>query len=135
MTDTHTLAEAREEARKVRAQYLILLSRGAITVGDILSVAATQSDVARALRRLPLIDLVEGHLKVNRQTAKKRLEDMVLILGSTPKKPVTRLTVGWVLDARTHNRRLMVFADAVNPKRGTPPFPTFPHEYTRRTDG
>ena len=131
MTDMSALAQAREEARRVRAQYLVLLSQGALTAGDVLTVAATQSDTARALRRIPLVDLVQGHLKVERKEAKKLLKDMVGILGVEPKKPVTRLTIGWVLDARTHNRRLMVFADAINPKRGTPPFPTFPHEYAR----
>lgn len=131
MTDVSALAKAREEARSTRAQYLVLLSQGAVSAGDILAVAATQSDTARALRRIPLVDLVGLHLKVTRKQAKRKLKEMVAILETKPKKPVTRLTVGWVLDARTHNRRLMVFADAINPKRGTPPFPTFPHEYAR----
>ena len=120
------IAHEEKKARQTeRARFLTMVYEGQLKIGDLIELAATDTDTGLNLRKIYLVDLLEAHFHLSRHMSLKLLDRIVERCGGAHKK--TRLlTLTWLLDSRTSNKRLLIFADAITPLRGTTPTPFFP---------
>lgn len=130
-TDTTELFAARVAARRVRAEWLAGLEQGFVTLADFLSFAdaADESPARETVRRMRLL-LVLGAALNSRPKARRAVEHTLAVIRDDR---VTRgediapnkVRVAWLLDKRTHGKRVMALADAIVP-RTAPPVLGFP---------
>lgn len=99
---------AKFEADRTRAEWLISLSSGVISISDLIK-AATRED-GQALRRITLRQLLMSQEGWGRARAERVLSHTTHILGH---EPTSRLTVAWLIDARAGGRRVHALADAL----------------------
>ena len=109
------------EARMARSIALSAVTDGKVTVLDIVK-AAKRSDGA-PLRRIQVRQL----LMAQPGWSKRRAEAMLarLVLGSRVKDPAG-LTIQWLISPRSRKTLLDEFAEALSPRRGSPPWEGFP---------
>lgn len=113
------LNTARRAASRARAEWLVGLESGFVTVGDVLEYSTNENGaVVNKLKLRSMLTAAHGAPR-----AKAIVKHMLAILEL--EVPSSELTVGWLMDQRTGGRRVMALADALNPKTG-PPFPGFP---------
>ena len=125
-TTVEELNDAARAARRARAEWIVGLESGLVTVADVLDAAKRENGAAVA--RLKLSTLLTAAYGAPRAKACVRHVRAVLDVDT----PSADLTVGWLTDHRTGGRRIMALADALNP-RNAPPVPGFPFRTTNHT--
>ena len=125
-TFSSQIAHEEKKARQTeRARFLTMVYEGQLKIGDLIELAATDTDTGLNLRKIYLVDLLEAHFHLSRHMSLKLLDRIVERCGGAHMK--TRLlTFTWLLDSRTSNTLLLIFADAITTLRGTTPTRFFP---------
>lgn len=130
-TDTSELFAARVAARRVRAEWLAGLEQGFVTLADFLSFASDSEDSSArdAVRRMRLLSVLGASLN-SRPKAKHAVSQTLAIVADdrdTRGEAIVpgKVRVAWLLDKRTHGKRIMALADSLMPKTA-PPVAGFP---------
>ncbi len=128
--DMTGLAEAHAAARRVRAEWLAGLEQGFVTLSDFLSFAAGEgADPGReAVRRMRLEKVLAAALKSRPRGHEAVVHVMALAQTARDAQPIVRpadVRVNWLLDKRTHGKRILMLADALTPHTA-PPVAGFP---------
>lgn len=116
---------AAERARLMRGEWLVLISKDAVTVTDLLLEATKPEGIP--LRRLKLRQVLEAQEGWGRASAREFLRRVVgtLMLENVD---IDSLTVSWLLDGKTQGTRVQAWLDAAQPREVTlwPGFPFTP---------
>lgn len=122
LADQQTAAAARRSAAGVRAEYLVSVSSGLLSVFDVLDAVVTEEG-------RPLLKVSIRQLLLSQEGwGAKRTDDTLAMLASFTDAPVAKMTIGWLTDPRAQGARLIAFADVMSPRRSPvrPPWPGFP---------
>lgn len=129
--DMTELSSAHAAARRVRAEWLAGLEQGFVTLSDFLAFAGgSDEDPSReAVRRMRLVNVLGAALNSRPRAYAAVVHILALAQTARDSKLVyptpTKLRVGWLLDKRTHGKRILMLADALAP-RTAPPVSGFP---------
>ncbi|WP_433673919.1 hypothetical protein [Microbacterium gorillae] len=118
--------ESAEHARQVRADWLFSLQDGVVSMFDIITQACEPD--GRPLLRIGLVRLLEHQDGWSRHAAITTINQTLRLL-SLPElsaRGAAKLTVQWLVDARSGGRRQLAFADAMDSKTQLP-WPGFPY--------
>lgn len=121
VNDVRALNSARREASLYRAEWLMSLTAGIVTIPDLMSEAANPE--ARALLKLSLRQVLLSQPGWGRRKAERILTHIESVTGARMER--RKITVGWLLDPRAGGRRYAAWLDAFEPK--TTPHPGFPY--------
>lgn len=130
-TDTSELFAARVAARRVRAEWLAGLEQGFVTLADFLLYASdSEASAAREAVRRMRLQTVLGAALSSRPKAKHAVEQTLAVVADdrdTRGEAIlpSKVRVAWLLDKRTHGKRIMALADSLMPKNA-PPVAGFP---------
>lgn len=120
MTDMAAQRSALDEARKLRAEFLIALHEHRIEPLDVVEDARHSWALPLRQLRLDRVFLESGMSARRWRLIRDRMLDVLV-----ENVPPAKLTVGWVLDPRAGGRRHYALGDAVR-ERITEPWPGFP---------
>lgn len=123
--DVAALNSARRAAALYRAEWLMSITDGIVTLQELMTEASRPE--ARALLKLSLRQVLLSQPGWGRKKAEKILMHIESVTGATMER--RKITVGWLLDPRAGGRRYAAWLDAFEPK--TTPWPGFP--YARST--
>lgn len=129
--DMTELSAAHAAARRTRAEWLAGLEQGFVSLSDFLSFAGgeTEDSAREAVRKMRLVNVLGASLD-SRPRARTAVAH-VLALAETSRDSKAeypapaKLKVSWLLDKRTHGKRVLMLADALAP-RTSPPVTGFP---------
>jgi hypothetical protein len=107
---------ARAEAARDRAEWLVSLDAGVNTAEDLFEFACTFE--GRPLLRLPLRQVLLARKGFGTARATKTLARVQSLLGV--EMPVRKMTVAWLLDSRVGGRRFMAWLDCTRDFRSEP---------------
>ena len=107
---------AREEAAKLRAEWLVGLDAGLVSLADLFAFAATSE--GRPLLRIPLRQVLLSAPSIGSSRAPQILARVQSLLGV--EMPVRKMTIAWLLDSRTGGRRFMAWVDSTEISRSEP---------------
>lgn len=110
---------AKPAAARTRADFLLSLQTGLISISELIDAATSEDD--RALRRLTLRQVLLHQEGWGRARTERVLSELTSSLGLAPTR---RLTVAWLIDARAGGRRVRALADALS---GAQPWIGFPY--------
>lgn len=119
--DVAALNSARREASLYRAEWLMSIADGRLTVAELIDESAQPE--ARALLKLSLRQVLLSQPGWGRQKAGKVLRHLESAAGARMER--RKITVGWLLDPRAGGRRYAAWLDAFEPK--TTPWQGFPY--------
>ncbi len=122
-TDIARLRAANAAAARYRAEWMMSLHDGICTPVDLIQDACTLP--GRPLRRLNLLQVVAAPPDSSMAGARSRLSAMARRLEQ-PGLDARKLTVGWLVDARSKGHRFVAYLDAVETDRDSPPWAGFP---------
>ena len=114
--------DARAEAARLRAEWLVGLDADLVTAKDLFEFACTLE--GRPLLRIPLrqVLLSDGRFGVARSTRiLARIQDLLSV-----EVPVRKMTVAWLLDARTGGKRYLAWLESTEVLRSKPA-PGYPY--------
>lgn len=114
-SDVVVAAKLRAEAK--RAEWLESLSLGFVSVSDVITAACSED--GKPLLSLTLRKLLAAQPGWGEARAMRTVLRVCRILGAVPEQP-RKLTVAWLIDARTAGHRIEVWADVINGKPGQP---------------
>lgn len=117
-------ATARRSAAMRRAEYLMSVTDGLLSINDVVNAAAEPGN--KALLRITLHQLLlsqPGWGQVRAGTAMDRLLGLLGLRLDVDR--IRRLPLSWLLDPRAAGTRLLAWLDATTPQMG-PPWPGFP---------
>lgn len=112
---------ALSQARLMRAEYLIALAEGLITVQDVIDAAL--NDDGRPLRRISLRQLLLSQPGWGERRTTRLLSVLAGRMGSTDRPK--DMTIAWLLDPRCGGRRYLAWLD-VQQAKNSAPWPGFP---------
>jgi len=113
------LNDARRVASRARAEWLVGLESGFVTIADVLQYSTSENGAPVQKLKLGSM-LTAAHGAARARAAVKHILAVLEV-----DVPASEVTVGWLMDSRTGGRRLMALSDALNPK-DAPPVPGFP---------
>ncbi|MCU6481284.1 hypothetical protein [Arthrobacter sp. A2-55] len=116
------LNQARQNAARLRAEWMLLVHDGTVTLNDVLQEAQHQE--SKALLRLSVRQLLMSQPNWGRGKADSVIGHILSVLDVEIDRRL--VTVGWLLDPRAGGRRFAAWLDAFEPKQ-RPPWPGFPH--------
>lgn len=114
---------AADAARRRRAEWLIGIAEGVLTVDDLFT-EMSQPD-SRDLSKLTLRQVLLAVPGASRSDTDRKLTIMRRTLG-LEQLPPRKMTLAWLFDPRCNNRRYQAYIDATHPDRGQTPWPGFP---------
>lgn len=129
--DTTELFAAHAAARRARAEWLAGLEQGFVTLSDFLAFAGgTDEEPAReAVRRMRLVNVLGAALNSRPRAYAAVVQILAVAQTARDSKSLypapSKLRVSWLLDKRTHGKRILMLADAIIP-RTSPPVTGFP---------
>lgn len=121
-----SLARAREalgQASGVRAEHLLAITEGTLTVLDVIEAACTGP--GRPLRRIGLRQLCLAQQGWGIRRTDALLSTLAERAGD--EGALRDLDIAWLIDPRYYGRRFLLWADLLRPRRTAPPWPGFPY--------
>lgn len=119
------LRRARDAANRYRAEWLLSVASGMLTVTELIDHAGTEP--GRALRTIRLLELLrtqDGWGMSRAKAAMRALRQTRVVPGDLPDRKVT---IGWLLDHRTKGQRYRALNDVTSTVRAAAPWPLFPY--------
>ena len=119
----HPQNEAKKRAARMRAEWILSLHEGYISTTDLITAACVDGNqplLRLALRQILINQPGWGEVRTNRTLSALR---GLLGLNATDTR---RLTIAWLVDARTGGRRVQAWADCLDSKSNSP-WPGFPY--------
>jgi hypothetical protein len=116
------LHEARRNANRTRTNALLLVADGLLNPIQVIEQASTPA--GRPLRKITLYQLLVNQPGWGRSRAKEIIEKVSSI--SEEAVSTKDLTILWLLNYRTHGRRIQSLINCLPIKVGTTPWPGFP---------
>lgn len=103
-------------ARRQRAEYLVAITDGLVTVLDVIEAAA--ADSGRALRRISLRQLLLSQPGWGERRTNRILSALAARMGANddPKD----MTIAWLIDPRSGGRRFLAWLDVLGVISGEP---------------
>lgn len=103
-------------ARLMRAEYLVALTEGVITMQDI--IEASLNEIGKPLRRISLRQLLLSQPGWGQRRASRFLRAVAerLEVACDPRE----MTIAWLTDPRAGGRRYLAWLDVTQPKNGSP---------------
>ena len=116
---------AKGEAERMRAEHLLGVAEGFLTIWDVVDAAA--SDAHRALLKIRLRQLLMAQPGWSQARAEGVITKTLATTGQmSVRDEMLKLRLAWLLDSRTGGSRLAALADAVHCLEETgPPWPGF----------
>ncbi|WP_156877133.1 hypothetical protein [Pseudoclavibacter soli] len=93
-------------ARRVRAEHLLAVDEGLLSIDDVIRAAMVET--GRPLRRITLRQLLLAQRGVGQSVASDVLDRLGKLVSGVPARP----NIGWLLDGRAGGTRLLCFLDA-----------------------
>jgi len=124
LTPIAKLDQAQAAARRLRADWLLALETGVLGIDELLATAG--ADARSPLRRIRLFQLLASLPRTTRGRARDDLAAFRRIAGVPRAMPDKELTVGWLVDGRSHPRRVTALVDALHASDRRPPTERFP---------
>lgn len=126
---TTSLAVANEAKRTANAERAAALTEIALDMSkptDIIQRACHPEH--RALLRITLVRLLSAEKGTSRDAARRHVTHLHDLIGVTApdRKDIDKLTISWLVDSRSGGRRMLAFADSIDPKNQAP-WPGFPY--------
>jgi hypothetical protein len=112
-------------ARRVRAEWLLSMNAGVLSLADLVSHADTDAGVA--LRAIHLMEILQTQPKWGRQRSKVAMEALRRRCEVADSTPNRRLTVGWLIDHRTSGQRVTALGDQLTSGNRSAPSAGFPY--------
>ena len=109
--------------RQAQAPYLHKLSDGQLGVFDLIELAATNTQVGEALRRLHLKAVLEVAYPKGASAARK-MERLQTTLG---RKVPRYARLSWLLDPKAEGTRFLALVDVLTRNNQAVPWPGFPY--------
>lgn len=120
--------QAARHARRTRAEALLSVATGMLTVTDVIKESAT--DPTGALLKIRLHQLLQAQDGWGQGRALRVIHRTLDVLGEpvSDRAEMLSKTLSWLLDSRTGGNRLAAFCDVLmERKQDVPPWPGFPH--------
>lgn len=111
--------QAKQSAARYRAEWLLAITSGLITVDDLIVQSTTLEGTP--LLKIRLKQLLAAQPDCSMATATRLVDRVVSVTGAQPKSAPT---VGWLVNTKGGGRRLLAWLDALHAKNE--PVPGFP---------
>lgn len=123
---TFTAARARAgklQAMRTRAHWLIRVASGEVEALSVVMAACAEENMP--LKRIGLVQLLLAQPDWGKKRAEAAVESVIRRCGGATCFP-HKVTVGWLIDPRSKQRRLKAWIEVIEVERNQPAWPGFP---------
>lgn len=120
-----TATELSRSARQNRAEWLVSVAEGLLSVNDVLTSIGVNGE-GRMLGAVSLRQLLLASDEHRSQARVNRLIERLKEISDSSDTPTRKITLAWLFDPRSQGKRLMAYCDALRENRQESPWPGFP---------